>query len=130
MALGQEGHDGGVDGRVGRADGEKSVHWRYMLEVNWKDLVGSETERVRERNREDSHVSGLANWWSWVPFTEIGNLERKRHEKRNQEFGFWGLLWWSSGKECKEHGFDPWSRKVPHATGQLSPWATIIEPTL
>lgn len=23
MALGQEGHDGGVDGRVGRADGEK-----------------------------------------------------------------------------------------------------------
>lgn len=64
MALGQEGHGGGVDGTVGRADGEKSVHWRYMLEVNWKDLVGCEMERVRERNREDSHVSGLANQWT------------------------------------------------------------------
>ena len=22
------------------------------------------------------------------------------------------------------HGFDPWSRKIPRATRQLSPWAT------
>ena len=26
------------------------------------------------------------------------------------------------------HGFDPWSRKTPHATGQLSPWATAAGP--
>ena len=35
-----------------------------------------------------------------------------------------GLPWWSRGEEsahqCKEYGFDPWSRKTPHAAGQLS----------
>ena len=34
------------------------------------------------------------------------------------------LPWWVSGKEytrqCRRHGFDPWSRKVPHAGQQLS----------
>ena len=33
-------------------------------------------------------------------------------------------LWWSSGKESacqgRGHEFDPWSRKIPHATGQLA----------
>ena len=40
--------------------------------------------------------------------------------------------WWLSGKEstcqCRRQGFKPWSRKAPHATGQLSPWATTTEP--
>ena len=29
-----------------------------------------------------------------------------------------------------ENRFDPWSRKVPHAVEQLSPWATTTEPAL
>ena len=44
-----------------------------------------------------------------------------------------GLPWWSNGWEstgqCRGHGLDPWSRKIPHAIGQLSPQATTIEPT-
>ena len=43
-----------------------------------------------------------------------------------------GLLWWSSGKEsacqCKGHSFDLWSKKTPHAVGQLSPDAITTEP--
>ena len=35
-----------------------------------------------------------------------------------------GLPWWHSGYEsacqCRGHGFEPWSRKIPHATEQLS----------
>ena len=35
-----------------------------------------------------------------------------------------GLPWWLSGKEsacqCKRHGFDPWTRKIPRAMEQLS----------
>ena len=35
-----------------------------------------------------------------------------------------GLPWRLSGKEfacqCKRHGFNPWSGKIPHALGQLS----------
>jgi len=39
-----------------------------------------------------------------------------------------GLPWWSGGSEsvfqCRGHRFKPLSGKVPHATGQLSPWTT------
>jgi len=41
------------------------------------------------------------------------------------------LPWRSNGKEsacqCRGHGFDPWSRKLPHAAGQLSLCATTSE---
>ena len=44
----------------------------------------------------------------------------------------WGLPWWRSGWEsacqCRGHGFEPWSGRIPHATEQLSPWATTTEP--
>ena len=47
---------------------------------------------------------------------------------------FLGFPWWLSGKEsacrCKNHGFDPWPRKIPHATEQLSPCTPTIEPVL
>ena len=42
--------------------------------------------------------------------------------------------WWSSGWEsacqCRGPGFNLWSGKIPHAMGQLNPWATTIEPAL
>ena len=45
-----------------------------------------------------------------------------------------GLPWWRSGWEsacqCRGHGFEPWSGKIPHAAEQLGPWATIAEPAL
>ena len=43
-----------------------------------------------------------------------------------------GLPWWHSGWEsacqCRGHGFEPWSGKIPHATERLGPWATVAEP--
>ena len=42
-----------------------------------------------------------------------------------------GILWWLSGREAcqfRRHGFDPWSRKIPRASGQLSGCATTTEP--
>ena len=45
-----------------------------------------------------------------------------------------GLPWWSSGWEsacqCRRHRFNPWSRKIPHAPGQLAPCPVTMEPTL
>ena len=36
-----------------------------------------------------------------------------------------GLPWWCSGWEsacqCRGHGFEPWSGKIPHAAEQLGP---------
>ena len=47
----------------------------------------------------------------------------------------WRLPWWLNSNEsayqCKRHRFDPWARKIPHATKQLSLSTTaIIEPML
>ena len=43
-----------------------------------------------------------------------------------------GLPWWRSGWEsacqCREHRFEPWSGRIPHAAEQLGPWATTTEP--
>ena len=43
-----------------------------------------------------------------------------------------GRPWWRSGWEsacqCRGHGFEPWSGKIPHAAEQLGPWATAAEP--
>ena len=35
---------------------------------------------------------------------------------------------WESACQCREHGFEPWSGKIPHAAEQLGPWATVTEP--
>ena len=52
--------------------------------------------------------------------------------KRQQE-----LPWWLSGREsrcqCRRHGFDPWSGRIPHAVEHLkstshSSWAHSLEP--
>ena len=47
--------------------------------------------------------------------------------------GWLSLPWWHNGKEsacqCRRRGFDPWSRKIPHAAGQLSQRRATTEPT-
>ena len=35
--------------------------------------------------------------------------------------------WLESACQCRGPGFYPWSRKIPHVTEQLSPWATTTE---
>lgn len=51
----------GLDG--GRADGEKGINLRHVLEVNWQDSVGMGCGR-REKGeiRDGSHDFGFANW--------------------------------------------------------------------
>ena len=35
-----------------------------------------------------------------------------------------------SASQCRGHGFNPWSRKTPHATQQPSPRAAASKPML
>ena len=62
------------------------------------------------------------------PTTPAGRQPKVRCIKR----WFLGLPWWCSGWEsacqCRGHGFEPWSGKIPHAAEQLGPWATTTEP--
>ena len=53
--------------------------------------------------------------------------QRHKSQKVGPSLGFSG---WESACQCRGHGFDPWSRKIPHAMEQLSPCATTTEPVL
>ena len=59
-------------------------------------------------------------------------MKNQCHLEYHQKCDILGLPWWSSGKEsafqCRGHGFDPWSGKIPHAVEQLSPSTTTTEP--
>ena len=56
----------------------------------------------------------------------------EKWQKEVEQKGEYGLPWWRSGWEsacqCRGHGFEPWSGKIPHAVEQLGPWATTTEP--
>ena len=65
----------------------------------------------------------------------VTNRNWAKHEKWNSYFkksDQGGLPWWRSGWEsvcqCRGHGFEPWSGKIPHAAEQLGLWATTAEP--
>ena len=59
---------------------------------------------------------------------------RQRSENIQSKKPWQGLPWWFSGKESacqrRRRGFNPWSRKIPHAVEQLRLWATTTEPVL
>ena len=65
-----------------------------------------------------------------VPVWGTKILQAAGHDKKKKT----GLPWWRSGKEsacqCRGHGFEPWSGKIPHAVEQLSPCTTTTEPVL
>ena len=35
-----------------------------------------------------------------------------------------------TASQCRRHGFDPWSGKIPHAAKEVSPSATAVEHAL
>ena len=37
---------------------------------------------------------------------------------------------WDSNCQCRGHGFNPWSREIPHAVEQPSLCTAITEPVL
>jgi len=48
--------------------------------------------------------------------------------KETKEIPFNRLPWWLSGEsacQCRRHGFNPWSGKIPRGEEQLSPCAAV-----
>ena len=82
--------------------------------------------RVRALVWEDPTCHGATgpvspNYWACTSGACALQQERPR-----------GLPWWCSGWEsacqCRGHGFEPWSGRIPRAAERLGPWATIAEP--
>ena len=49
-------------------------------------------------------------------------------DEEAQDGAFLVVQWWRA--HLPMQGFDPWSRKIPHATEQLSQHTTLTEPVL
>ena len=83
--------------------------------------------------REDFNLSGIDSnrnrSKTFLTFTTVFFCLFHKISSKNMLIG---LPWWHSGWEsacqCRGHGFEPWSGKIPHAAEQLGPWATITKP--
>ena len=107
---------------INRANMQKSadsLNWSHIHGNNLKSLKNS--TNVRVIIIEDSTCLKARE-------TSFRDLQLRKLNKKYP----WGLPWWRSGWEsacqCRGHGFEPWSGKIPHAAEQLGPWATITEP--
>ena len=62
---------------------------------------------------------------------KLAIAKKKGREKKKKETS--GLPSWN-GKEsacqCRRHGYDPWSGKIPHVEGKLCPCTSTTEPVL
>ena len=54
-------------------------------------------------------------------------VPRMRNPVKNGSRGTSRVAHWMGVCQCRRHRFKPWSRKIPHASGQLSPCATTTE---
>ena len=92
------------------------------LVVGSRDLIWSQFEHLRIARFYRQDFLGFKCWAK--PLQILSYLILKIIP--------WGLPWWRSGWEsacqCRGHGFEPWSGKIPHAAEQLGPWATVTEP--
>ena len=64
----------------------------------------------------------------WLVRSEKSS-EEYRNKSYKMEFPWW-CSGWESACQCRGHGFEPWSGKIPHAMEQLSPGTTTTEPAL
>ena len=82
-----------------------------------------------QRGPTDPRGSVLVNTWKG---RQGSAPPHSRHSRTILLAGFLQARRWLSGGEsasqCRGHGFDPWSEKIPHAAEQLSPCATTTEP--
>ena len=111
--------------------------WQLLGEVSLYKKGGERRSKNSENGGGKMRVTwGKEKKWSVRRHSAIeGNTHAEtctgRARKGPSRLGTRGLPWWLGGKDstcqCKTHGLDSWSRKIPHATEQLSLCATSTE---
>ena len=86
-----------------------------------------EQDKTPETQRNEVEIGNLPEEEFRIMIVKMIQDLAKRMEakiKKMQE----GLPWWRSGWEsacqCRGHGFEPWSGRIPHAAERLSPCTT------
>ena len=96
-----------------------------FLKKQEKSQINNLTYHLKELEKEEQTKPQVSRRKEIIKIREkINKIEVKNTIE--------GLPWWRSGWEsacqCRGHGLEPWSGKIPHAAEQLGPWATITEP--
>ena len=113
------------------------VQSQGMHKPSWKIFLYKKSRKLSKTTEfclKDTETS--LKWFplakdrkTWASKRIITTKMKHIHYVKIHEFG---LPWWRSGWEsacqCRAHGFEPWSGKIPHAAEQLGPWATTTEP--
>ena len=115
----------------------ESLHWALsiwgmVLPLHCKELVSGKAgslvafnRKCEKRQDQESGRRGVKSSESLCTYRAYPGISSCIKQMR-------GLPWWHSGWEsayqCRGHGFEPWSGKIPHAVEQLGPWAIITEP--
>ena len=81
-------------------------------------IAGAETTESHFRSSQLQLYRGRVSPLTFLIFPGVSSWLTAKYEVL-------GLPWWRSGWEsacqCRGHGFEPWSGKIPHAVEQLSP---------
>ena len=96
-------------------DSYEGAYTVWTWEKRWGDVCTSQGAPVIVNKPEEAG----REVWDTFSITAL---------KRNPS---WTSLWdsgWESDCQCREQGFYPWLRKIPHALGQLSLCAIIHDP--
>ena len=110
----------------------KSVKRLPVIREIWVQSLGWEDPLEEDMA---THSSILA--WRNPQTEEPGGLQSMELQSHNWVtshtyiYIYIVLPWWPGGGEspcqCRGHRFNPWSRKIPSTSRQLSPWAATTE---
>ena len=99
----------------------------YQLPVTYKDT--SRVSQLHWLSMISEDNSSVIVLWTSCP-SYFGSMSFYiLYPLKDSSWGFpGGAVVKNPPANAGDHGFEPWSRKIPHAAEQLGPWATITEP--
>ena len=108
--------------RVGAQGGEDGI-----LEAGLRTPWSSAKKAAVTLGRFAECVNAKSSPTGWASVLRVSN----RSESKAGDLGASLVAQWLRiACQCRGHGFEPWSGKIPHVAEQLSPCATTTEPAL
>ena len=106
------------------------VSAHYIQRDGQRQLRPRAVNRSRQRSSKHNHM--LLDYTCRTVATKERSLKHRIWILIGLNFlSILGLPWWLSDKEsvcqCRRQGFNPWSRKIPHAVEQLSSCTTTTD---